>query len=219
MSTPSSAAQSHAVQHAILQAIYSLFLGGIITALVIVGLFTFKPMPTDYQQELARLDARDSAIYNCGKVDCTPTPAEEAELRQIENDRLALMEKRDIAMQGWNRSSGILLIGLATALLALSLVRWDRAIVLSNGLLLGGLFTMVVGIGFTVAAGEGAVRFFVLLGAVAITVGLGFVRFATAPKRAVAQGAVAGGDASAELSQRVEALEAQITNMRRALGG
>jgi len=110
------------------------------------------------------------------------------------------------------------LIAVATALLGLSLIRWDAAIVLSNGLLIGGLFTMVGGIGFTIAGGSGVERFLVLLLAVAITVGLGFVRFA---RRGGAPSGTpgAGVPPATDLEARVAVLEAKLQDLRRALGG
>lgn len=56
-------------------------------------------------------------------------------------------------------------------------MRSDRVIVLNNGMLLGGLFTMAGGIGLSVAGGEGVARFLVLSAALAITVVLGYLRF------------------------------------------
>lgn len=215
MMQPSVSAQ--AVQQAILQALYALFLGGIITAFLVVGLNTFYPTPSVNEEQIAALDDEASAIYDCpdGKS-CEVTAAEEVRLRQIEQQREDLYEEQTQAQQEWSRSAGLVLIGLATALLALSLIRWDRAIVLSNGLLLGGLFTMVGGIGLTIASGEGMARFLVLSLALALTVGLGYLRFA----RSVVEAPITtGAPPETELGGRVAQLEARLDDMRRALGG
>ncbi|MDQ1246717.1 MAG: hypothetical protein QG597_1085 [Actinomycetota bacterium] len=220
-----STTSSHAVQQAILQAIYAVFLGGVMTAVVAVGLFTFYPQPNTYQTQIEQLDQREQAIYSeCKTEACTTTPAQQNEIRAIELEREEVWKAQEVEQKEWNRTAGILMIGIATVLLAVSLVRWDRAIVISNGLLLGGLFTMVFGIGLTLAGGDDVVRFIVLAVALAITVVLGYLRFARAPKAAAAAeggmgpDATAPGPADAALTARVDSLEATMDGIKRAFG-
>jgi hypothetical protein len=188
-------ASSHAIQQAILMAIYALFLGGVINAFVAVGLFTFYPQPS----------------YDVGQN----------------------FDQSQIEREQWSLTAGIIMISIATLLLALSLIRWDRAIVISNGLLLGGLFTMVFGIGLTLAGGEAVSRFVVLSIALVIIVVLGYLRFARVskggrtPATVTRTPATAGADeahpalasaADAELVVRVTAIEERLRSMGRALG-
>lgn len=214
------ATTSQAVQQAILQALYALFLGGIITAFLVVGLNTFYPPPEiDNDAGLQLIRDRESEIHRCtDEVECTVTQAEEAELLQLEAQREEIYDQHEEDQQLWSRNAGLVLIGLATGLLALSLIRWDRAIVLSNGLLLGGLFTMVGGILLTVLAGQGLERFLVLTLALALTVSLGYVRFARRSETTPVT-ASSAEVADAGLDGRVAALENRIDDMRRALGG
>jgi hypothetical protein len=225
---PAAASPAQSVQQAILQALYALFLGGIITAFLVVGLTTFYPQPSYETQQILSLQERQQAIFECRDgVGCELTSAEQAEIAAIDQELEPLRDAQGQARQQWARNSGLILIAAATALLALSLVRWDRAIVLSNGMLLGGLFTMVGGIGLSIAGGEGVARFLVLSLALALTVGLGYLRFA---RRTVEGGAglpAPGGPSAAgepppgvsDLVGRVSALESRMTDMRRALGG
>ncbi len=218
MAAPTVPAQ--AVQQAILQSLYALFLGGIITAFIVVGLLTFYPEPTDAR--IDELQSRQEEIYECfdSSTQCTPTAAEKQELDQINQELDRLYDERNDKQDAHNQVFALVLIGFATALLALSLVRWDRAIVLSNGLLLGGLFTMVGGIGVTISAGDGMARFLILSLAVAVTVGLGYLRFARRPDEVrPTSPAPAAGEADTELGQRVAALEGTLQELRRALGG
>jgi hypothetical protein len=206
------------VQQAILQALYALFLGGIITAFLVVGLNTFYPAPDVNAEQLAALEEEERELFACpqGEFDCELTASEQAELRQLQIEREALWEEQDEARRDWSRVAGLVLIGLATLLLALSLIRWDRAIVLGNGLLLGGLFTMVGGIGLTIAGGEGIDRFLVLALALGLTVGLGYLRFA---RRAEPVQEVGASLVDSGLAERVSALEQRLDDARRALGG
>lgn len=221
---PQDPVSSQAVQQAILQALYALFLGGIITAFLVVGLNTFYPSPTEDQDRATAIAQRESEIYECPQSDvaCAPTAAEEAELRQLQLQREELWQEHEAAQADWSRTAGVVLVGFATGLLALSLIRWDAAIVLSNGLLLGGLFTMVGGIGLTIAGGEGIARFLVLTLALAITVGLGYLRFARRVEAVAAPARRDSGEAAGaddELGARVAELEARLSEVRRALGG
>jgi hypothetical protein len=225
---PAAAAPAQSVQQAILQALYALFLGGIITAFLVVGLTTFYPQPSFETPQIVELQQRQESIYECRDgVGCELTPAEQAEIARIDQELAPLREAQEVARQQWARNAGLILIAAATALLALSLIRWDRAIVLSNGMLLGGLFTMVGGIGLSIAGGEGVARFLVLTLALALTVGLGYLRFARRPEEPTAGPATPGGppvpgepgtDVS-DLSGRVADLETRMSDMRRALGG
>ena len=77
----------------------------------------------------------------------------------------------------WGRNTSIILITFATLVMSISLIMSDRLKVISNGLLLGGLFTMLYGTGWIIATGTSQARFFVMTAALAITLGLGYVRF------------------------------------------
>jgi hypothetical protein len=213
-----SASPAQAVQQGVLQALYALFLGGIITAFLVVGLNTFYPPPDVNEEQLAALEAQERDLLACPPeaAECDLTASERSELRELEAEREVLWDERDEAQRSWSRLAGVLLIGLATLLLALSLIRWDRAIVLSNGLLLGGLFTMVGGIGLTIAGGEGIDRFLVLTLALGITVGLGYLRFA---RREEPVQEVGASLTESDLEDRVTALEQRLEEARRALGG
>lgn len=212
-------ASSHAVQQAILMAIYAVFLGGVITAFSAVGLFTFYPTPTAGQSQIEQLDQREAAIYSgCKDAACTLTADDRAEARAIELEREELWRVQRAAEEQWSRTSGIIMISIATLLLALSLIRWDRAIVISNGLLLGGLFTMVFGIGLTLAGGESVSRFVVLTIALGITVALGYLRFARSSKVAGSEAPPAStSSVDAALAVRVDAIEDRLQSMSRAL--
>ena len=61
--------------------------------------------------------------------------------------------------------------------MAVSLIRADRLSVISNGLLLGGVLTMLYGTGWTLASGDSRARFWVMAVALLITLLLGYVRF------------------------------------------
>lgn len=100
--------------------------------------------------------------------------------------------------------------------MAVSLIRADHLPVISNGLLLGGVFTMVYGVGWIVATDTSVARFFVMTAALAITLGLGYVRFARA--QATAPARVSGAGRLGDLDERLQNLEDRMNQAARALG-
>ena len=63
----------------------------------------------------------------------------------------------------------------ATLAMAVSLVRANQLQVISNGLLLGGVFTMLYGVGWIIATDVSKARFVVMAIALVITLALGYV--------------------------------------------
>lgn len=100
----------------------------------------------------------------------------------------------------WEVVTSIALIVAATAVMTVSLLLADRLLVLSDGLLLGGLFTMVYGIGRTFSGENAKIRFVAVAIALLVTMVLGYIRFVWKKKPALpAQPAPASpttGDAS-----------------------
>lgn len=217
-------------QRAALQVIYSFFLGLMITAFIGVGVYTFYPSPDrvygDQMQELYRQE-EDILGYADGKgTESSLTEAEKAKLADIREERRELEDKQQAYGDQWARNTSIVLIIFATAVMGVSLIRSEQLRILGNGLLLGGLFTMLYGVGWVIASSSSVARFAVMTFALLITLGLGYVRFVRQREEqqlAVAGGGVAtAGLSTAELGsleQRVEALEARAAAAAAALSG
>lgn len=205
-------------QHYALQTIFSFFLGLMVLAFIGVGVNTFYPQPSDtFQKQLQPLYNEQNQIQVKG---ATPSPADQARLAQIQKQIDDLSAKEQVASEGWSRTTSIILVLFATLVMGISLIRSEQLRVVSNGLLLGGLFTMIYGAGWTIFSGTSYLRFFVVLFALAVALGLGYVKFvwlrhgadvAPAPNGAVPSD-VAG------LEARVAALEARTTAAAAALG-
>jgi hypothetical protein len=128
-------------------------------------------------------------------------------------------------------STSVVLIVIATILMAVALALGDSVAVLSNGILLGGLFTMLYGVGWGLASGNSVTRFVVLVVALVVSLALGYLKFVrgrgpagAAEVSAASAGAsapVAGGASAevAELSSRVEALERRLAAAAQGLSG
>jgi hypothetical protein len=212
-------------QHDALQTIFSFFLGLMVVAFIGVGANTFYPQPADqFQKELQPLSNEQQALYAKGS---TPTPAEQARLAEIQTQVDAINARQQAEMEGWARNTSIVLVLLATLVMGISLIRAEQLRVVSNGLLLGGLFTMLYGAGWTIASGTSYLRFFVVLFALAVAIGLGYVKFVWLRRDAAAVPAAADAGAAAGtaipvavtgLEARVAALEAKTDAAAAAFG-
>jgi len=165
-----------------LQVIFSFFLGLMVTAFVGVGVYTFHSPPDEaLNQQIEDLNRAEQTIRNT-------RPAEELntedrnELQGITAERNELRDAVEVVLEPWMRSTSIILILFATLVMAISLVRAEQLPVISNGLLLGGVFTMVYGVGWIVATDTSISRFIVMTVALAITLALGYIRFVRTQK-------------------------------------
>jgi FtsH-binding integral membrane protein len=125
----------------------------------------------------------------------------------------------------WLLTTGIVLLVCATILLAISLFLPEDQGVLSNGLLLGGVFTMVYAVGLTISSDRSVLRFVMVAVALAVTIGIGYLKFVRGRRRrndgaaVPAAGPGAAGAASGELADRLAAVEHKLDALGRALHG
>jgi hypothetical protein len=144
-----------------LRTIFSFFLGLMLTAFVGVGVYTFHRPPEQFDSQIQSLARRDAAIRS-SRPSSELTTAELDQIQEINRQRRELLDAAAEARKPWGRSTSMILIVFATLAMAVSLVRADQLPVISNGLLLGGLFTMLYGVGWIVATDTSIVRFLVM---------------------------------------------------------
>jgi hypothetical protein len=204
-----------------LQTIFSFFLGLMVLAFIGVGVNTFYPSPeSGHEPERQAIQSEMDAINASGEktLDATQT----AKMRQLEAKQSTLQQQIDKEMRPWARTTSIILVIFATLVMMVSLVRSEQLRVLSNGLLLGGLFTMLYGIGWVIFSGESTARFVVMAFALLVSLGLGYLKFVRQRAETTATAAARVEVASEELGgleARVAALEARAAAAAAALGG
>jgi hypothetical protein len=210
-------------QHYALQTIFSFFLGLMVLAFVGVGVNTFYPSPAEKYVKQMRETSRRQEALNRQAVPGSMTAADAARLDSLAAKQDAINEQQQAEMKDWARVTSIILVLFATLALAVSLILSEQLRVISNGLLLGGLFTMVYGVGWVIFSGNSVARFWVILFALIVAIGLGYLKFVRGRKeKAAAPGAggVAPDDAAlGQLSARVTALEQRAAAAARVLGG
>lgn len=218
-------------QHYALQVIFSFFLGLMVLAFIGVGVNTFYPSPAEqYQQRQQDLSQRMERL-NVKQPTGSLTATEQAQLIRLQDAQNALQKRQDAAMKDWARVTSIIVVLFATVVMGVSLLLSEQLRVLSNGLLLGGIFTMVYGCGWVIFSGNSLARFVVITFALLVTIGLGYLKFVRTrrerrPGRRVAettptQGMPGGASSAdiADLSARVDALEARMAVAASVLGG
>lgn len=210
-------------QHYALQTIFSFFLGLMVLAFIGVGVNTFYPSPADkYNKPRQEMSRRQEAL-NRQASPGSFTPGERAQLDSLTAEQDALHDRQQAEVKDWARVTSIILVLFATLALVVSLIRSEQLRVISNGLLLGGLFTMVYGVGWVIFSGSSVARFWVIFFALIVAIGLGYVKFVRGRKQIGAARAEPGVPpdeaALGALSARVTALERRATAAAAALSG
>ncbi len=210
-----------------LQTIFSFFLGLMVLAFIGIGVNTFylQPDPAD-NTELQQLYREQERVFQKDPGSERISAESQAERDRIQKEIDTLNKQAVAEMRIWARNTSIVLILFATLVMGISLIRSEQLRVISNGLLLGGLFTMIYGVGWIIFGGESLARFGVIVFALAITLALGYLRFvrgkaletpATASAGGVAISASVEDGALATLIARLDALEARAAAAAAAL--
>ncbi len=211
-------------QNYALQTIFSFFLGLMVLAFIGIGVNTFYPQPQErYQEQLNELYRSQEPKNRLPYEELTA--AERKEFDAVQEEINVIQDKIQEEQKIWARNTSIVLILFATLVMGVSLVRSEQLRVISNGLLLGGLFTMIYGVGWVIFSGESVARFAVVVFAFAISIALGYLKFVrerngggAAVAVASTGGAVNLDDATvAALSARLDALEARAAAAAAAL--
>jgi len=202
-----------------LRIIFSIFLGLMLVAFAGVGVYTFYPPPEEFQVQIRELDRQEEMIRDSRPPDQL-TEEDRAQIQELNQERYALQDAEREAQKPWGRNTSIILMVVATLAMAVSLIRADQLPVISNGLLLGGVFTMLYGVGWIIATDASTVRFVVLTVALAITLALGYLRFVRSEKTPAAGGTVDTPDAEGlvAMERRLRALEDRMQEAAQVLG-
>jgi uncharacterized protein HemX len=208
-----------------LQVIFSFFLGLMVVAFIGVGVYTFYPPPEQkVEKQLQELYRQQEDIQNF-KDQTQLTAADREKLRTVQLSIRKLEDQQKAARETWGRNTSIILITFATIVMSISLIRAEQLRVISNGLLLGGVFTMLYGTGWVIATGTSKARFWVMTVALVITLALGYLKFVRNREQgpATATPSLATGEAAdagilADLAARVEQLEERNAAAAAALG-
>ena len=147
-----------------LKIIYALFLGLLLATFVGVGVATFYQAPK-YPESLIELEQRAPA------KELTP------EQKIIDQKNRADQKKYEEDFSRYNRNTSIMVLAFAIFFLGLGLLLAHRINIIADGLVLGGIFSLIYSIGRGFASEDFAYRFIVISVSLGIALILGYIKF------------------------------------------
>lgn len=143
--------------------IYTFFLGLLLSVFVGVGIATFYPAPK----------APDYFAMSSQPITSTSTPEEKAKSEAEQQQ----MKDYQSAMAIYNRNASSIALGIAILILIVSLAFTDHLQILADGLLLGGVFTLVYSIGRGFASEDVKYQFVITSIGLIVALVLGYLKF------------------------------------------
>ncbi|MBW6431790.1 hypothetical protein K0A96_01225 [Patescibacteria group bacterium] len=153
--------------NSVLGIIYTFILAVIITVFVGVTLNTFYPSPEPPETKP------------------TEKPYEEmtASDKNVERENEELYKAHEEERKVWSQNSSIIILIAATVLVALGLFLAGKMTIIPNGILLGGLFTIFMGIILGLASQNRYLIFGVTTASLVVIVGAGYLKFVRVPQK------------------------------------
>lgn len=147
-----------------LKTLYTVFLAALIALFFGLGVAAFYPAPK--QPEFPTV---------LEKQDSPGIESQEIKDIRIQNEKDQREYQNKIAT--YNRNVSIITLTLAVFALVVSLVLANRIPLLTDGLMLGGLFTLIYSIGRGFATEDARYRFIIVTIGLLITIVIGYVKF------------------------------------------
>jgi len=148
----------------LLKFVYTVFLGLIIALFVGMGISTFYPAPTMPEYPPMAQPAIDM-----------PKDAPETSVAQRDYEKKYQQYMTDT--QTYHRNVSIISIAVAVMLLVVSFLLEKRNTVITNGVMLGGVFVLVYGIGRGIASTDSKYTFIAVSISLLVVLYLGYRRF------------------------------------------
>ena len=143
--------------------IYTFFVGLFLAIFVGLGIAVFYEQPAAPEEPVA--------MQSIGKEG--PTEAQQKEINAFHEKQKVY----DQQMAIYNRNVSIIVLICAVVILAVALLFTDKLGIVADGILLGGIFSLLYGIGRGMATDNNKYRFIVAAIGLAITITLGYLKF------------------------------------------
>ena len=156
----------------ILKIIYSIFIGGLFAVLVGVGIAAFypEPKPPEYPSALKipREGGQNQPVFN------------ELKGEQEEFDRLEKAFEQNL--ETYNRNVSIIAIVASIITLVVSLTLFGKLLLIADGLLLGGVLTLLYSIIRGFGSGNNKFQFIIVSLSFTVALILGYIKLAKPSK-------------------------------------
>ncbi|NKX54685.1 hypothetical protein [Arthrobacter mobilis] len=157
------------MENQVLKIVYVLFLGSMIALFVGLGIRSFYAPPEPPQYPVTLIE----------KANPTDEELAEQQRQQQEHERAARAWEEQNSI--YNRNVSTVSLAASVILLGASLLLEKRNRVLANGILLGGLFTLLYSIGRGFASQDTMMTFIAVAVGLAVALVLGYRRFFDKP--------------------------------------
>jgi len=153
-----------------IKAIYTFFLALILATFVGLGISAFytAPKAPDYPASL-----QPSVVEKSSLQTITQTPEQEATQKQYDADMKTFETKR----QKYETNVSLIAMGFAILILVISLTLLHKIEMISDGLLLGGVFTLAYSMIRGLSTENDKFRFILVAIGLIITIALGYIKF------------------------------------------
>lgn len=154
----------------VLKVVYTLFIGVLLAIFVGVGIAAFYPQP-EYPETPLLIE-----LYNLPTEPiCDPTISAELEKEQKEfNEVLKTFGEK---MEKYNRNVSIISLVAAILILIISLTLFRKLLIIADGLLLGGVITLLYSVVRVFGSGDDKLRFLVVSAGLVVSLILGYLKF------------------------------------------
>ncbi|GDX62800.1 hypothetical protein LBMAG34_3340 [Candidatus Saccharibacteria bacterium] len=157
-------------KYTVLKAIYVVFLGLIIALFCGLGVAAFYQQPKEPKAPIIgnqTVEQKQGLVVDQAQVNY------ENEFRKYEEEKL----------KPYNRNVSIITLALSTLILVISLLLSNKLPILSDGILLGAVFTLIYSIIRGISAGNPRFTFIIVSIGLVITVFIGFWKFLRKSKK------------------------------------
>jgi hypothetical protein len=150
----------------IIKYLYALFIGILFAVFIGIGISTFYPGPTLPDQR---------PVPYPEKAD--PDATRSAEMIKAEEENRKMYDEFNKKSKEYNRNVSIIALVFAVIALFVSLTLIKNLQIISDGLLLGGIFTLIYSIGRGIEAEDTKFRFAVVTIGFIISLIIGYIKF------------------------------------------
>jgi hypothetical protein len=143
--------------------IYTFFVGLFLAIFIGMGIAVFYPAP---------LSPEPPPYYGQTMTDSEKKAQSDFEVKQKAYDK---------ELWRYNRNASVIILSCAVIVLAISLSFADKIGIIADGLLLGGIFTLLYGVGRGMATDSNKYRFLIATIGLTVTLVLGYLKFTRHP--------------------------------------
>ena len=160
----------------VLKIVYTVFIGVLLAILVGVGIAAFYPAP-EFPETPLLIELYELPIEPI----CDPTISAQLEEEQKEfNETLKIFKEK---FEKYNRNVSIIALIAAILVLIISLTLFRQILIIADGLLLGGVITLLYSVVRVFGSGDDKLRFLVVSVGLAVSLILGYLKFIEPSKK------------------------------------